>query len=450
MIIKMTRIRKDILNGRIGEQLLIFFIPVLLTYVLNQLYNTVDAMIVGKYVGTEALAAVGGSTGTSIGLITNFILGLSSGVTVIVAQYYGRGDEDGVSRAVKTGFFIAVVFGFIMTLVSLIFVPHMLKLLGVPDDMFPLSKIYMSTFLLGLIPNLIYNVGASILRAIGDSKRPLYFLAVCALVNVFVDYLFVAKLSLGVFGAALATVIAQVVSALLVITVFMNSDDCIRFHIRDFGYDRDLLKKTVAIGFPSGIQTVVYSISNLYIQSCVNSFGTATIAAYTALDKIDGFFWNFSGALGVAISTIAGQNFGAGNIERVHKTVRISSLMYAIGTSIFFTFSYFGAETLNGLFSSDTEVIAVATSLVRYLAPRWILFLCIEVLSSTMKACGDVVMPMFISIIGIAVTRIIYLTFVPFTDVIGAMRCYPISWIITSVAFIIYYFKGSWSQRSRL
>ena len=225
MIIKMTRIRKDILNGRIGEQLLIFFIPVLLTYVLNQLYNTVDAMIVGKYVGTQALAAVGGSTGTSIGLITNFILGLSSGVTVIVAQYYGRGDEDGVSRAVKTGFFIAVVFGFIMTLVGLIFVPHMLKLLGVPEDMFPLSKIYMSTFLLGLMPTLIYNVGASILRAIGDSKRPLYFLAICALVNVFVDYLFVAKLSLGVFGAALATVIAQVVSALLVIVVFMNSDD---------------------------------------------------------------------------------------------------------------------------------------------------------------------------------------------------------------------------------
>ena len=446
----MKRIRKDILNGKISQQLLIFFIPILLTYVLNQLYNTVDAMIVGKYVGTKALAAVGGSTGTSIGLITNFVLGLSSGITVIVAQYYGKGDKLGVNRAVKTGFFMAVVLGLLMTVLGILFTPTLLHALKVPEDMYPLSEQYMIVYLLGMIPTLVYNVGASILRAIGDSKRPLYFLCICAIVNVALDYTFVAIASLGVFGAALATIISQIISAILVLVVFSRSDECLSFHLRDFGYDMDLLKKTISLGFPAGIQTVVYSISNLYIQSCVNSFGTTTVAAYTTLDKIDGFFWNYSGALGVAVTTIVGQNYGAGKYDRVKKSVRVSSLMYAIGCIFLSVVCQVFAYPLISLFSDDINVIEVGVSLLRYLSRYWILFLCIEIFSSSMKACGNVVIPMFISIFGIACTRLVYLIFYPFEGVIGAMRCYPISWIITTIAFVIYYFRGSWMKRRSL
>ena len=446
----MKRIRKDILNGKVSQQLLLFFIPVLLTYVLNQLYNTVDAMIVGKFVGTIALAAVGGSTGTSIGLITNFVLGLSSGITVIVAQYYGKGDNLGVNSAVKTGFFMAVILGLFMTILGILITPVLLRALNVPADMFPLSEQYMIVYLLGMIPTLVYNVGASILRAIGDSKRPLYFLCICAIVNVSLDYIFVAIAELGVFGAALATVISQIISAILVLIVFSKTEECLSFHLRDFGFDMSLLKKTISLGFPAGIQAVVYSLSNLYIQSCVNSFGTITVAAYTTLDKIDGFFWNYSGALGIAVTTIVGQNFGAGKLDRVKKTVRVSSLMYAIGCLFFTGICIVFAFPLISLFSEDIEVIEAGVALLRYLSRYWILFLCIEVFSSSMKACGDVLVPMFISIFGIACTRLIYLMVYPFTTVTEALRCYPLSWIITTIAFVIYCFRGSWMKRRSL
>lgn len=444
----MKRVGKDILKGNIAQQLLIFFIPVLLTYLFQQLYNTIDAMIVGQYVGKAALGAVGGTTGTAISLILDFILGLSSGVTILVAQFYGRRDHASVEKTVKTGFFIAIVFGLVMMILGILVTPGLLRLLNVPSDMFEPSNTYMRVYLCGLIPTLIYNIGASILRAIGDSNTPLHYLIVSSVTNIVLDYIFIKYLLWGVFGAAIATVISQVLSATLVLIYFAKVDDCYHYNIRHFGYDQNLLVQTITLGFPAAIQSVVYSVTNLYIQAVVNSFGTTTVAAYTAFGKVDGFYWRFSNAFGISVSTIIGQNFGAGNKDRVVRAIKVSFIMFFLLATPICAICYIFATPLISLFTNDVDVINVGVNIMHYFSPIWMLFMPIEVLSSTIKACGDSFHSMLICILGIAVVRVVYLTFVPFDGLMGALRSYPISWIVTSLAFIIFAKRGNWLNKS--
>lgn len=439
---------KNIIEGNIVEQLLLFFFPVLLGYIFQQLYNTVDAVIVGTYVGKEALAAVGGTTGTSINLIVNFIWGLTSGVSVIVAQYYGKRDVDGVHEAVKTGIFVGFGLGLIMTVVGIIFTPSLLNLLNVPEEILDMSITYMQIFLVGLVPFMVYNVGASVLRATGDSKRPLYFLILAAVINTILDYIFVRYLKMSVFGAAVATVIAQIVCCILMLELLKRTEDCYQFSIKDFGYNKELLKKTIIIGIPSGIQSVVYSISNLFIQASVNAFGTNTVAAYTAFGKIDGFYWNYDSAFGIACMTVVGQNYGAKKIDRVKSTVKFSMLLELAGTILISGVCFFFATPLIGLFTIDAEVIEIGVKMMRFLSVTWPLFIPIEIISSTCKACGSTMVPMVISALGICGTRITYLLIYPYKNVIEALYCYPISWFITSIIFVIYYFKGRWMKKA--
>lgn len=440
--------REDILEGSIPKQLLLFFFPVLLGFVFQQLYNTIDAMIVGTYVGKEALAAVGGTTGTSISLLVNFIWGLTSGVSVITAQYFGRRDFDGVKETVKTGMFIGIMLGLFMSVVGILLTPSLLNMLNVPIDIYDLSITYMKIYLTGLVPSMIYNVGSAVLRATGDSKRPLYFLIISAVINIVLDYIFVKYLNLSVKGAAIATVISQVISALLILILFKRTTECFQFELKHFGYEKDLLKKTILIGLPSGIQSVVYSVSNLFIQASVNAFGTDTVAAYTAFGKIDGFYWNYDSAFGVACMTVAGQNYGAGKIDRVKDTVSKGLFLEILGTAIISTTCYLFATPLTGLFTSDKAVITIGVSIVKFLSLVWVLFNPIEVISSVCKACGDTIVPMIISATCICGIRILYLLIYPYTSVVEALYCYPISWLITTVAFIIYYYTGKWQRKT--
>ena len=439
---------RNITEGNIVEQLMLFFFPVLLGYIFQQLYNTVDAVVVGTFVGKEALAAVGGTTGTSISLIVNFIWGLTSGVSVIVAQYYGKRDDEGVHKAVKTGMFVGFGLGLIMTIIGIIFTPTLLSLLNVPEEILGMSISYMQIFLAGLVPFMVYNVGASVLRAIGDSKRPLYFLILSAVVNTVLDYIFVRYFNMGVNGAAIATVIAQIVCCILMLVLLAKTDDCYQFELKDFGFDKYLLKKTILIGFPSGIQSVVYSVSNLFIQASVNAFGTNTVAAYTAFGKIDGFYWNYDSAFGIACMTVVGQNYGARKIDRVKSTVKYSLLLELLGTFLISGVCFVLARPLIGLFTSDAEVIEIGVRMMRFLSVTWFLFNPIEIISSTCKACGSTLVPMIISAVGICGSRILYLLTYPYKNVIEALYCYPISWLITSIAFIIYYLKGSWMKKN--
>lgn len=439
--------RDDILNGNITKQFLVFFLPVFLGLICDQLYNTIDAVIVGKYVGKVALAAVGGTTSTTLQLLVNFIWGLTSGVTVIIAQYYGKRDYEGVEKAVKTGMFLALVLGIITTLLGFLVMPSLLNLLNVPSDIYPLSLSYMRIFLCGVTPLMVYNVGSAILRAIGDSKRPLYFLITSALINIVLDNIFVRVFNWGISGAAVATIIAQSTCCVLILYVFKNTSDCYQFEFKNISYDKEILKKALLIGLPAGIQSVIYSVSNLYIQATVNSFGTNTVAGYTAFGKIDGFYWNFDSACGVAVMTIVGQNYGAKKMDRIKETIHKSLLIEFLGTIFISSICYFFAPYLISIFTSDAEVIEIGVSILKYLSYFWCFFIPIEVYASACKACGNTLMPMIFSAAGICGTRILYLMLYPYNGVNGALTCYIISWALTSIVFFIYYLTGKWTRK---
>ena len=443
----MRRVKTDLLHGVIWQQILLFFFPVLFGTLFQQLYNTVDAIVVGNVVGKEALAAVGGSTGTLLNLVTGFLIGLSSGATVVVAQYYGSGYRDAVARTVSTAMIMSTVLGAAMTVGGVLLAGWMLRLLNVPEDIFSYARIYLQIYFAGLVPTLIYNTGAGVLRAVGDSKRPLYFLIASCIVNIILDILFVAVLRMGVVGAAAATVISQLISCILTLITLRTTHDCYRFSFRNLTFDKNVLRQIVRIGFPSGIQSCLYSIANLFIQASVNSYGTDTVAAYTAFGKIDALFWNTSGSLGTAVLTFSGQNFGAGNIDRVRKGFRQAIIMFLIMAFSISGICLLLGESIYGLFTKDQNVIAIGMQMLRFIAPYWATFCFVEIYSTGIRACGDSLIPMIMTALGIGALRILWILFYPDTTILGVLVCYPISWVLTSILFLIYYRYGGWMKR---
>lgn len=440
--------KTDFLNGIIYRQILLFFFPVFFGTLFQQLYNTVDAIVVGNAVGKEALGAVGGSTGTVINLLVNFVAGLSSGATVVVAQYYGRGERSGVRKGVDAGMALSLVLGGILSLAGIASAPYILRLLNVPAEIFPYSLSYMRIYFAGLLPTLIYNTGAAVLRAVGDSRRPLYFLIVSCVINIVLDIVLVAVVHMGVEGAAAATIIAQSVSCFLILRTLKMSHDCYQFSFRDMHLDFSVLKQILIIGLPTGIQSMLYSVANLFIQASVNGYGTDTVAAYTAFGKIDAMFWNYSGALGTSVMTFCGQNYGAGRVDRVHKGIRQSFGIYLIGSTLISTFCLLFARPIYRLFTADASVIDIGVSLMRFIAPFWGTFVGVEILSSSIRSCGDSLVPMIITALGIGLLRIVWIVGFPGKTVFDTLLCYPVSWILTSLLFIGYYLQGGWQKRA--
>lgn len=322
-------ISNQITEGVIWKQLLFFFFPILFGTFFQQLYNTTDAVIVGKFVGKEALAAVGGPAATLINLLIGFFTGLSSGATVILAQYYGAKKEEDVKKTVHTAVALSIAGGAVIMVLGMLFSSAALRAMNTPEEILAPSVVYMSVYFLGVIPSLIYNMGSGILRAVGDSRRPLYFLILSCFANIILDVLFVTVLQMGVVGVAVATALSQVVSAMMVLVTLLRTEDSYRLSVREIRFAPVLLHNIVRIGLPAGIQSTMYSVSNLIIQSSINAFGTDTIAAWTAYGKVDGIFWMIMGAYGVSITTFAGQNFGAGKYDRIRKSVRICMGMAA-------------------------------------------------------------------------------------------------------------------------
>ena len=445
----MRRKTTDLLHGTIWKQLLIFFFPVFFGSLFQQLYNTVDAIVVGNFIGKEALGAVGGSTGTVINLLIGFVTGLSGGASVVIAQYYGANERENVRKGIGTGMALALVLGVLLMAVGLISSPYVLKLLDVPDTIYPYSLAYMRVYYLGMIPTMIYNNGSGILRAVGDSKRPFYFLVTASIINIVLDLLFVGVFGFGIIGAAAATVISQAVSCILILISLKTSDDIYAFDIRHITVDKDILKEIIRIGIPSGLQSVCYSLSNLFVQAGINGHGTDTVAAYTAYNKVDAVFWYVSAALSMSVLTFVGQNFGAGNMERVKKGVRTGLVMYmaiAIGCSVLM---YTACPVLIGLFSKDEEVIRIGVQITRYLVPFYATYTFVSILSSTIRACGDTLVPMIMTAFGTAVLRIIWILMTKGGSIFTTLTCYPLSWSLTSVLFMIYYYSGAWKKRMR-
>lgn len=433
----------SIIEGVIWKRLLAFFFPIMLGTLFQQLYNTVDAVIVGQFVGKEALAAVGGSAAQILNLIIGFFVGLSSGATVIVSQFYGAQEDDGVSRAVHTAMTLAMVGGAVMTVLGLIFAPTLLRWMNTPEDTMAESTLYLRVVFLAMIPGMIYNVGSGIQRAVGDSKRPLFFLIICCIVNMALDLVFVLGAKLGVMGVAIATGIAQVISAVLVCRSLGRARDSYRLNLRKLRMDGELLRRTVQIGLPAGLQSVMYALSNMIITATINTFGTSTVAAWVALGKVDGLYWMISSAFGVSITTFVGQNYGAHRYDRVRKSLHVCSGL-ALGTAWLFgiLFLIFG-RTVFRLFSSEAEVLEIAVKMMLYMAPCYWLFLPIELLSGALRGMGDTVIPTMITALGICVLRTVWMfTVVPrWHEIIAITISYPISWILTSLTFILYYLR---------
>lgn len=441
----MSEEKNQITEGIIWKQILIFFFPILFGTFFQQLYNAADAMIVGRFVGKEALSAVGGSTGTVINLMVGFFVGLSSGATVIISQYYGAKREEMVSYAVHTAIAFSLLGGVVLMAVGFLLAPQILSLMNTPADVIGSAVIYIRIYFLGVIGNLIYNMGAGILRAIGDSKRPLYFLIASCLTNIVLDFLLVVGFGMGVAGAALATILSQLLSAVLVITVLMRTKDMYRFEPRLLKLDRRMLHRIVRIGFPAGLQSVMYSLSNIIIQSGVNALGTDTVAAWTAYGKIDSMFWMIVSAFGISITTFVGQNFGAGKPDRVRKGVKQCLLMCAGATVVLSTALYFGGVYGLRLFTEDGAVIEIGIRILHFLVPIYFTYITVEILSGALRGVGDCWIPTLICLVGICLIRVLWISFaVPlYNNIYTIIFSYPLTWTITSIAFAVYYLKFS-------
>lgn len=433
--------KNQITEGVIWKQLLFFFFPILLGTLFQQLYNTADTVVVGRFVGTKALAAVGGSTGQIVNLVVNFFVGLASGATVIIARYYGARDRIKLNNALHTAIALSIVGGIVTGIAGILLTPSLLKMMNTPADVIEGSTMYLRIYFAGIIFVFVYNIGSGILRAVGDSKRPLYFLIVCCFLNIFLDILFVVYLKLGVKGAAFATVISQAVSALLVILSLTKSVDIYRLRPNKIRFYKSLLIAIITIGLPAGLQSVMYGISNIIIQTSLNSLGTETVAAHTAFAKIDAIYWMISGAFSVSIITFIGQNYGARKFDRMKKSIKVCLLMDLIASLLLTTVMLLAGPYLLRLFTSDQEVIEIGMQIIHIIAPSYALFIFIEILSSSLRGMGNVVVPMLMTCGGVCVLRILWIFIFVRThlSVTTILMSYPISWGFTAVLFIIYF-----------
>lgn len=446
---KLSMGSNGITEGVIWKEMLAFFFPILFGTFFQQLYNTVDAIVVGNFVGKEALAAVGGSTGTFINLLVGFFVGLSSGATVIVSQLFGAQDAAGTQKAVHTAVALSLTSGAFLTVFGILISPWALGAMGTPDDIMPHALTYLRVYFIGMIPNLFYNIGTGILRAGGDSRRPLYFLIAGTLVNVVLDLLFVVQFRMGVLGAALATILAQAISAAMILVVLLRTTAPYRLFLRRIGFTKEMLFDIVRIGIPAGLQSVMYGVSNIIIQASVNSFGTDTIAAWTAYGKIDGMFWMIMDAFGVAVSTFVGQNFGAQKYGRMRKSVRVCvGMTFGTTVGISVILLIFG-KFIYRLFTSDTAVIEHGMEILYTLVPFYFTYLGIAVLCSAVRGTGDAVLPMIITCVGVCVLRVVWIMVMkplyPYLQTV--LVSYPITWSITSLLFLGYYLQGGWLRR---
>lgn len=441
----------QITEGSITKALMALFFPIVFGTFFQQLYNTTDAIIVGKFVSTEALGAVGGTTGTLINLLVGFFTGLSAGASVVIAQYYGGKKERELHHAVHTAIALALCGGLILMIIGILIAPSIMKAMGTPEEILKYSTIYIRIYFVGIIPNLLYNMGSSILRAIGDTRRPLYYLIVSCLTNIVLDLLFVKVFHLGIFGVGFATIISQFLSACLIMRTLLCTKEVYQVQLNQINFKGYILRRMFYIGLPAGLQSSMYAISNVIIQAFVNDFGTNTIAAWTAYSKIDSIFWMIIGALGISIATFVGQNYGANRIDRVKLCVRISYLIALVGTVVICTLLYIASPLLFRLFSNDTLVIDIGIDVLRFMVPTFITYITIEILASTLRGIGDSIIPMIMTSGGICALRLIWIFTAtkPWPGLHTVLTSYPLTWTITSILFVIYYFGFSHMRKAK-
>lgn len=439
---KMQKRKKEtnMTQGVIWKQLLLFALPLMAGNVFQILYNTVDSIVVGNFVGKEALAAVG-SVGPIINSLIGFFVGLSTGASVVISQAYGAGNAEKVSRTVHTTLVMTLVLCVLFSIVGVAATPTMLRLMSTPEDVFGEASGYLKIYFAGVSGLMIYNMGAGILRAVGDSKRPLYFLIFSACTNTVLDVLFVAKMNMGIAGAAWATVIAQVLSALLILAVLSRSDGDYRIRLSRLQIDLANLKEIVSLGLPAAIQMVITSFSNVFVQAYINQFGSSVMAGWSAYNKIDQFIMLPMQSVSLAVTTFVGQNYGARRIDRVKKGSGTALRLAMLVTFILMIPVLLFAPMLVELFNHEAEVIGYGAMLLRMLSPFYLVCCINQVYACSLRGLGNTKAPMVIMLGSFVVFRQIYLFVI--SRLIGTVRAvafgYPAGWIVCSLVLLIYY-----------
>ena len=432
----------DMTEGPLLGKMIRFAVPLMLTSMMQLLYNAADVVVVGRFAGAHALAAVS-STGSLINLIVNLFMGLSLGASVLVAQSFGAGKYKDVSEVVHTSILAAGISGLIVAVVGLLFSRGMLQLMNTPPEVLDLASIYLAIYFSGSIFNMVYNFGAAILRAVGDTRRPMYYLIVSGLINVVFNLIFVVGFRMSVAGVGLATIISQAVSAVLVLNCLRHAPGSIRLDVRKLRIHADKLVRLLKIGLPAGMQASVFSIANVVIQSSVNSFGADAMAGSGAASNIEAFVYASMSALYQAALTFTSQNVGAKKHRRIGRIMLVAQGCSLVVGVVLGGLALGFAPFLLGIYSSEAHVIEMGVRRMAIICPTYFLCGYMDVMVGGLRGMGKSVVPMFVSILGACGLRVLWATFVfPHLGTLDALYwAYPLSWTITGTAHLVYYLR---------
>ncbi len=450
-ILHKARHDTDMTQGSIARLLVAFAVPLMIGNLFQQLYNTVDSLIVGNFVSKQALAAVG-CTGPIINTLIGLFSGLATGASVVISQYYGAKDEEKLGKAVHTTVMLTLVTCVVLTVVGVWATPLMLELMDTPPDVFSKAELYLRIYFGGVSGLLLYNIGSGILRAVGDSTRPLYFLIFSAVMNTVLDLFFVAVLKQGIAGAAIATIISQFVSAILVMLLLLRSKDSYRLEISQLRMHKGMLRRICNIGIPSSLQMGITAFSNIFVMGYINHFESSCMAGWTAYNKLDALAMLPMQSLSLALTTFVGQNLGAGDLKRAKAGPRYGLIMGYIVTAIILVPMMVFAPQLTALFNDDREVIEFGTLFVRLCTPFYVAFVINQVYSGALRGAGDAKNTMYIMLFSFVVFRQIYLFIVSRMGATAGVIAlgYPMGWMMCSALLLIYYYKGHWARRLNL
>ena len=446
----MARLDLDMTEGNIWMHMLRFSIPMAIGLLFQQLYNTVDTLVVGQFVGQQAQAAVG-STGPIINTIVGFCAGLATGASVVISQRYGAHDREGLGKAVHTTVALTFIVSLIATAFGQLIIEPMLRFMQTPEDVMPESGTYLSIYFAGISGVLFYNLGSGILRAVGDSRRPLLFLVISALLNTALDLLFVLTFHMGVDGVAYATILSQILSALLTLFTLTKEKGDYGIRWRKVRIDRGSLSMILKLGLPSSIQAAVTSFSNVFVQSYINAFGSACMAGYGVYGKIDAFALIPVQSISMSSTTFVGQNWGANQPRRAREGVRTATVMSLVSTAVLGLLVFVLARPLMGFFSPEEEVVEYGIRFIRIVTPFYIAICFNQIYAGALRGVGDATMPTVIMLASFVVFRQIYLAV---TKALGAgfiavALAYPVGWILCSTLLLIRYSRSVLVKKSR-
>ena len=432
----------DMTQGNITKHLISFALPLLAGNIFQQMYNMVDTWVVGRYVSNEAYAAVG-TVGPIVNMLIGFFMGLSSGAGVVISQYYGAKRYEDVSRTVHTALTMTFIIGILFTGIGLGMAPYMLWLMKTPANVLPESTAYLSIYFSGIMGLMFYNIGSGILRAVGDSQRPFYFLVVCAVMNTVLDLVFVLAFDMGVRGVALATIIAQATSAVLILITLIKTNECIRLEPKKLKLHWDMLKKIFRVGIPAAIQMAITSFSNIFVQSYINFFGDNCMSGWTTYAKVDQLLFLPMQSIALASTTFVGQNLGCNQVERAKKGVTRALTLALSSTLVLMVPVLLFAPQIVAFFNSKPEVVEYGSMLLRWITPFYVLCSFNQIYSGALRGAGNSKAPMVIMLTSFVAFRQVYLFIMSriCNEIIPIAMSYPAGWLLCSSLTLIYYHR---------